>query len=47
MRADPPVYDVDPDDLDDDQHPTAAWTVGENLDEATKAQLTAFMERNR
>lgn len=47
MSADPPVYIVDPDELDDDLHPTSAWTVGEHLDEATTAQLTAFIERNR
>lgn len=40
----PPVYDVNPDDLDDEQHPTAAWTVGEHLDEETIAKLREISE---
>lgn len=43
MPVEPPAYDVDPDELDDEQHPTTAWTVGEMLDEATAAQLRALI----
>jgi hypothetical protein len=39
------VYDVNPDDLDDEKNPTAAWTVGEHLDEETIAKLLAYLGR--
>lgn len=35
----PPPYVVDPADLDEDQHPTSAWTVGEMLDQDTIDRL--------
>jgi regulator of RNase E activity RraB len=35
VPVDPPVYDVNPEHLDDDTHPTSAWTVGEHLDPDT------------
>lgn len=39
MPVDPPVYDVNPADLDDEKHPTSAWTVGEMLDQDTIDRL--------
>ncbi len=43
----PPEYTVDPDDLDDEQHPTSAWTVGEHLDDATITKLRALIGEQR
>ena len=41
----PPEHTVHPDDLDEDQHPTGAWTVGERLDQGTVEALRAISER--
>jgi len=30
--ATPPDHTIDPADVDEDEHPTCAWTVGERLD---------------
>lgn len=40
----PPAYDVNPDDLDDEQHPTAAWSVGEIIDPDVAAKLREIRE---
>jgi len=46
MRAptEPPDSTLTPEDLDEDTHPTGAWTVGERLDAATVAALQARIE---
>jgi len=40
--AHPPDHRIDPTSLDEDQHPTGAWTIGEQLDEETIAKLREF-----
>jgi len=40
----PPDSTVDPDDLDEDQHPTSAWSIGERLDPETAAALKALLD---
>lgn len=35
MTIDPPAYDVNPADLDEEVTPTGAWTLGEHLDPDT------------
>lgn len=41
----PPVYDVNPDDLDEEATPTGAWTVGEILEPGVAAKLREITER--
>lgn len=43
-HADPPDHIVNPDDIDEDVHPTSAWAVGERLDDDTLAALRALFE---
>jgi len=44
MTTEPPTYELSPTDLDEDQHPTGAWTVGERIDPETLAALQARIE---
>lgn len=44
QHADPPDHKVNPDDVDEDVHPTGAWTVGEMLDEGSLAALRSILE---
>lgn len=44
MPVDPPPYEVNPDALDEDQHPTGAWTIGEHLDPDIAALLKRYAE---
>lgn len=44
LHADPPDHIVNPDDIDEDQHPTGAWVVGEMLDEGSLAALRSILE---
>lgn len=44
MTVTPPVYDVNPADLDEEATPTGAWTIGEHLDEVTIAKLREIRE---
>lgn len=46
-RSTPPAHDVDPDDLDEDTHPTAAWSVGERLEPGTAAALKTMIDDER
>jgi len=44
MTTEPPDSTLTPEDLDEDQHPTGAWSVGERLDVETAAALKAWSE---
>lgn len=39
LHATPPPHNINPDDVDEDLHPTSAWTVGEMLDQDTIDRL--------